>query len=192
MGQTGVTGGWTLPPSHEVASSVIPWKCAITTSDGQSALNAPTLAGASGFAGETGATGQTGVTGGWTLPPSHEVASGVMPWKCAITTSDGQSALNTPLLAGASGFTGDTGATGQTGLTGEWPLLPRNAAIGSVTLGRCVIIKAMGTWLSIRRCLQALAASRATREPPVRRVSQVGGHFHHHMTPNLESCLGGV
>ena len=47
-----------------------------------------------------------------------------MPWKCAITTSDGQSALNTPLLAGASGFTGDTGATGQTGVTGGWPPSP--------------------------------------------------------------------
>ena len=123
-GQTGVTGGWTLPPSHEVASGVMPWKCAITTSDGQSALNTPLLAGASGFTGDSGATGRTGVTGGWTLPPSHEVASSVMPWKCAITTNDGQSALNTQLLAGASGFTGDTGATGQTGVTGGWTLLP--------------------------------------------------------------------
>ena len=44
----------------------------------------------------------------------------------------------------------------------------------------------------MRRPLQALAASRATRVPPVSRVSQVGGHFHHHMKPNHESCLGSV
>ena len=73
-----------------------------------------------------------------------------------------------------------------------WPLLPRNAAICSLTLRRCVIIKVMGTELSMRRRLQALAASRATRGPQVKRVSQVGGHFHHHMKLHLESCLGSV
>ena len=55
----------------------MPWKCAITTSDGQSALNTQRLqvAGASGFTGDTGATGQcTGVTGGWTLPPVSRVS----------------------------------------------------------------------------------------------------------------------
>ena len=44
----------------------------------------------------------------------------------------------------------------------------------------------------MRRRSQALAASRATREPPVRRVSQVGGHFHHHMKLHLVSRLGSV
>ena len=50
----------------------------------------------------------------------------------------------------------------------------------------------MGTELSMRRRLQALAASRATRGPQVKRVSQVGGHFHHHMKLHLVSCLGSV
>ena len=59
-------------------------------------------------------------------------------------------------------------------------------------LGSVLSPQVMGNPLSIRRCLQALAASRATREPPVRRVSQVGGHFHHHMKLHLVSCLGSV
>ena len=50
----------------------------------------------------------------------------------------------------------------------------------------------MGSSLSMRHCLQALAASRATWEPPVRRVSQVGGHSFHHMNQVLVLCLGGV
>ena len=84
------------------------------------------------------------------------------------------------------------GATGQTGVTGGWPLLPRNAAVCSLTLGRCVIIKVMGTELSMRRRLQALAASRATRGPRVRGVSQVGGPSYHCMKLHLVSCLGSV
>ena len=44
----------------------------------------------------------------------------------------------------------------------------------------------------MRRRLQALAAPRATREPPVRRVSQVGGHYYHRMKQDLVLCLGGV
>ena len=59
-------------------------------------------------------------------------------------------------------------------------------------LGRCVIPKVMGSPLSMSRRLQAPAASQATREPPVRRVSLVCGHFHHHMKPNLVLCLDGV
>ena len=50
----------------------------------------------------------------------------------------------------------------------------------------------MGHQLSMRRRLQALAASRATREPPDRRVSQVGGHYYHHMKQDLVLYLGGV
>ena len=46
--------------------------------------------------------------------------------------------------------------------------------------------------VSLCHHLQALAAPRATREPPVRQVSQVGGHYYHHMKPSLVSCLGGV
>ena len=40
------------------------------------------LAGASGITGDTGATGQTGVTGvtgAWTLLPSHEPNSSLVP-----------------------------------------------------------------------------------------------------------------
>ena len=40
--------------------------------------------------------------------------------------------------------------------------------------------------------LQALAASRATREPPVKRVSRVGGHSFPHMNQVLLLCLGDV
>ena len=40
--------------------------------------------------------------------------------------------------------------------------------------------------------LQALAASRATRVPPAKRVSQVGGHSYHQRNSVLGSCLGGV
>ena len=43
-------------------------------------------------------------------------------------------------------------------------------------LGSVLSPQLMGNPLSMRRRLQALAASRATRVPPVRRVSQVGGH----------------
>ena len=39
----------------------------------------------------------------------------------------------------------------------------------------------MGGEVSLCHQLQALAASRATREPPVKRVSQVGGHSYRHM-----------
>ena len=53
-------------------------------------------------------------------------------------------------------------------------------------------MQVMVSSLSMRRRLQALAASRATREPPVRRVSRVGGHIHYHMKQDLVSCLGGV
>ena len=88
-GETGVTGGWTLLPSHEAAFSVMPQKCAITTSDWYLALNAPLLAGASGFTGDMGATGQMGITGEWTLLPSHERSSSLVPWRCVISTNDG-------------------------------------------------------------------------------------------------------
>ena len=50
----------------------------------------------------------------------------------------------------------------------------------------------MGSSLSMRCCLQALAASRATWVLPVKRVSQVSGHFHHHIKQTLVSCLGGL
>ena len=109
-----------------------------------------------------------------------------------LNSSDGRWCQRLTSIAGASGFTGDTGATGQTGVTGGWTLSPSHEALSSLMLGRCVILKAMDTELSMRRRLQALAALRARRVPPVRRVSQVGGHFHHHMKPNLDSCLGGV
>ena len=94
--------------------------------------------------------------------------------------------------AGASGFTGDTGATGQTGVTGGWTLPPSHDAESRVNSWRCVISASDGCFALMRRPLQALAASRATRVPPVSRVSQVGGHFHHHMKPNHESFLGSV
>ena len=40
--------------------------------------------------------------------------------------------------------------------------------------------------------LQALAASRATRVPPDRRVSRVRGHSFHHINQVLVLCLGDV
>ena len=46
--------------------------------------------------------------------------------------------------------------------------------------------------VSLCHHLQALAASRATREPPGRRVSQVGRHSFHHMMQDTVLCLGGV
>ena len=140
------------------------------------------LAGASGFTGDTGATGQTGVTGGWTLLPSHEAASSVMPHECAITTSHWYLAFNAPLLAGASGFTGDIGATGQTGVTGEGALPSSHEAESRPMPWRCVIVQVMGSSLSMRRCLQAPAASQATWEPLVRRVSRVSGHTCHELS----------
>ena len=93
-----------------------------------------------------------------------------------MNSSDGRWCQRLTSPAGASGFTGDTGATGQTGVTGGWTLSPLREALSSLMLGRCVILKAMDTELSMRHRLQALAAPRATREPPVKRVSQVGGH----------------
>ena len=53
-------------------------------------------------------------------------------------------------------------------------------------------MQVMGRSLSMRRRLQALAASRATQVLPVKRVSRVRGHFLSHMKPNLVPCLGGV
>ena len=50
----------------------------------------------------------------------------------------------------------------------------------------------MGSSLVICRCLQALAASPATRVPPERRVSQVSGHSYRHMNEVLAMYLGGV
>ena len=53
-------------------------------------------------------------------------------------------------------------------------------------------MQVMGRSLSMRRRLQALAASRATRVPPVKRVSQVGGPSYHYMKLHLASCLRSV
>ena len=53
-------------------------------------------------------------------------------------------------------------------------------------------MQVMGRSLSMRRRLQALAASPATQVPPVRRVSQVGGPSYHYMKQTLVSCLGSV
>ena len=50
----------------------------------------------------------------------------------------------------------------------------------------------MGGEVNVCNHLQALAASRATREPPVKRVLQVGGHSYHCMNPVIVLCLGGV
>ena len=53
-------------------------------------------------------------------------------------------------------------------------------------------VSPVGDDVSLCRQLQALAASRATREPPVRRVSQVGRISYLHMKQVLALCLGGV
>ena len=50
----------------------------------------------------------------------------------------------------------------------------------------------MGHQLSMRRRLQALAASQATREPPDRRVSQVCRDSYHSILQDLVLCLGRV
>ena len=50
----------------------------------------------------------------------------------------------------------------------------------------------MGGEVNVCNHLQALAASRATREPPVKRVSLVGGHSYHCMNPVIVLCLEGV
>ena len=89
-GQTGVTGGWTPQASHCARSSRMPWRCVISSSDRWLCQCVSSLAGASGFTGVTGATGQTGVTGGWTPQPAHCASSKHMPWRCLISTSDGQ------------------------------------------------------------------------------------------------------
>ena len=47
----------------------------------------------------------------------------------------------------------------------------------------------MGGEGNVCNLLQAPAASRATREPPVKRVSQVGGHSYHHMKQFSVECL---
>ena len=46
--------------------------------------------------------------------------------------------------------------------------------------------------VSLCHHLQALSASRGTRELLVKWVSQVGRHSLHHMNSLLVSCLGGV
>ena len=94
--------------------------------------------------------------------------------------------------AGASGITGDTGATGQTGVTGGWTLLPSNEQVLVLCLGGVIRIQVMGGDVNVCNHLQAQAASRATRVPPVKRVSQVGGHSYHQMNPVLVLCLGDV
>ena len=53
-------------------------------------------------------------------------------------------------------------------------------------------IQVMGGDVGLCNHLQALAASRATREPPVKQVSRVGGHSYHHMKQFIVSCLGDV
>ena len=53
-------------------------------------------------------------------------------------------------------------------------------------------MQVIGDESSVCHQLQAPAASRATREPPVKRVSQVGGHSYHCMNPVIVLCLGGV
>ena len=50
----------------------------------------------------------------------------------------------------------------------------------------------MGGEVNACNHLQAQAASRATRVPPVKRVSLVGGHSYHQMKQVLALCLGGV
>ena len=74
-------------------------------------------------------------------------------------------------FAGASGLTGDTGATGQTGVTGRLTALP---LVMSYAL-EASWMQVMSGDVSLCHHLQAQAASRATRVPPVKRVSQVGG-----------------
>ena len=92
-----------------------------------------------------------------------------------------------PSIAGASGFTGDTGASGQTGVTGGWPLIPSHEPSHSLVPWRCHGV--MGGEVNVCKHLQALAASRA---PPVKRVSPVGGHSYRHMNQVIALCLGGV
>ena len=50
----------------------------------------------------------------------------------------------------------------------------------------------MGGEVNVCNHLQAQAASRATRVPPVKRVSQVGGCSYHHRNPVLVLRLEGV
>ena len=50
----------------------------------------------------------------------------------------------------------------------------------------------MGGEVNVCNHLQAQAASRASRVPPAKRVSQVGGHSYHQRNSVLGSCLGGV
>ena len=50
----------------------------------------------------------------------------------------------------------------------------------------------MGGEVNVCNHLQALAASQATRAPPVKRVSPVGGHSYRHMNQVIALCLGGV
>ena len=50
----------------------------------------------------------------------------------------------------------------------------------------------MGGEVNVCNHLQALAASRATLVPPVKRVSPVGGISYRHMKQVLALCLGDV
>ena len=50
----------------------------------------------------------------------------------------------------------------------------------------------MGGEVNVCNHLQALAASRATLVPPVKRVSPVGGISYRHVKQVLALCLGGV
>ena len=50
----------------------------------------------------------------------------------------------------------------------------------------------MGGEVNVCNHMQAPVASRASRVPPAKRVSQVGGHSYHQRNSVLGSCLGGV
>ena len=108
------------------------------------------------------------------MKPNHES----FVWKCDLNSSDERTPVsmsdNDSQALAASRATRVPPVRQVSQVGGHSS--PLREALSSLMLGRCVILKAMDTELSMRRRLQALAASRARREPPVKRVSRVGGN----------------
>ena len=137
--------------------------------------------GITGITGDTGASGQTGVTGGWTLLPSQETSASLVPWRChRIQVMGGEGNVCNHLQALAAS---------RASRATRVPPVKRVSQVGGCfyhQLNPVLVLRpevdviagqVMGGDAIVCNHMQAQAASRATRVPLAKRVSQVGGHF---------------
>ena len=145
--------------------------------DGHLGLNAPPFAGVSGSTGVTGATGQTGVTGGWTLSLPIKQTS-VSSFKRFLLMRQRAVRSRCATVCRRQRLHRCDGSHRTDGCHRWVDSLTPYQANKRLILQALLVDEATGSTVSMRRCLQALAAPPAGPESPDRRVSQVGGLPH--------------